>query len=68
LGETDTYPIFPSSSESNSEYDRELYMVEHGGEQPEKTAEEIQREAEEQIARARRLARELDKRKGHNGL
>jgi hypothetical protein len=43
-------------------------MVEHGGEQPEKTAEEIQREAEEQIARARRLARELDKRKGHNGL
>jgi hypothetical protein len=33
-----------------------------------KTVEEIQWEAKEEIARAERLARELDKRKGHNGL
>jgi hypothetical protein len=39
-------------------------MVEQGGELSEKTAEEIQRDAEEEIARIERLARELDKRKG----
>jgi hypothetical protein len=43
-------------------------MVEHGGEFSEKTAKEIQREAKEEIACAECLARELDKRKGHNGL
>jgi hypothetical protein len=43
-------------------------MVEQGGELPEKTTEELQREAEEEIARDEQLARELDKRKGHNGL
>jgi hypothetical protein len=43
-------------------------MVEQGGELPEKTTKELQREAEEEIARAERLARELDKRKGHNSL
>jgi hypothetical protein len=43
-------------------------MGEQGGELPEKTTEELQREAEEEIAHVERLARELDKRKGHNGL
>jgi hypothetical protein len=63
-----TDPICPPSSESNSEYDSEVYMVEQGGELLEKTAEEIQREAKEEIVHAKRLARELDKRKVHNGL
>jgi hypothetical protein len=43
-------------------------MVEPGGELPEKTTKELQREADEEIARAKWLAQELDKRKGHNGL
>jgi hypothetical protein len=43
-------------------------MMEQGGELSEKTTEELQREAEEEIAQAERLAQELDKRKGHNGL
>jgi hypothetical protein len=43
-------------------------MVEQGGELLEKTTKENQREAEEEITCAERLARELDKRKGHNGL
>jgi hypothetical protein len=43
-------------------------MVEQGGQLPAKTAKEIQWEAEEEIARAECLARELIKRKGHNGL
>jgi hypothetical protein len=43
-------------------------MVDGGGELPEKTIEELQREDEEEIAQAERLARELHKRKGHNGL
>jgi hypothetical protein len=54
--------------ESDSEYDREVYMVEQGDELLEKTTEEIKREAEEEIARAEQLAQELDKRKGHKGL
>jgi hypothetical protein len=54
--------------ESDSEYDSEVYMVEQGGEPSEKTAQEIQREAMEGIAHAEHLARELDKRKGHNSL
>jgi ribosome assembly protein YihI (activator of Der GTPase) len=33
-----------------------------------KSTEELQQEVEEEIAHAERLARELDKRKGHNGL
>jgi hypothetical protein len=61
-------PIYPPSSDSNSEYDDEVYMVGQGDQLPEKTAEEIQREAEEEIAQAERLARELDKRKVHNDL
>jgi hypothetical protein len=43
-------------------------MVEQSGELLEKTIEEIQWEAEEEIARAERLARELDKRTGHNSM
>jgi hypothetical protein len=39
-------------------------MVGQGDPPPPKTTEEIQREAEEEMARAARLARELDKRKG----
>jgi hypothetical protein len=58
-----TDPIYSPSLGSDSEYGREVYMVEQGGELPEKTTEEPQQEAEEEIARAERLARELDKRK-----
>jgi hypothetical protein len=65
---TATDPIYSPSSGSDSEYGREVYMVEQGGELPDKTTEELQREADEEIACAERLARELDKRKGHNGL
>jgi hypothetical protein len=61
-------PICPPSSESNSVYDGVGYMVEQGGEPLEKRAEEIQREAEVEIARAEHFARELDKSMGHNGL
>jgi hypothetical protein len=61
-------PICQLSLESDSEYGEEVYMVGQGCQPPEKTTKEIQREAEEEIARAERLARELDKRKGHNGL
>jgi hypothetical protein len=42
--------------------------VEQGGELPEKTTKELQREAEEEIAHAERLAWELNKGKGHNDL
>jgi hypothetical protein len=48
--------IYSPSSESDSEYGREVYMAEQGGELPEKTAKEMQWEAEEEIARAERLA------------
>jgi hypothetical protein len=43
-------------------------MVEQGGELLEKTAKEIQQEPKEEIAQAECLARELDKRKGHNDM
>jgi hypothetical protein len=43
-------------------------MVGQGDQLPEKTAEEIQWEAKEDIACAKCLAREFDKRKGHNGM
>jgi hypothetical protein len=43
-------------------------MVEKGGEPLEKTTKEIQQEVVEEIARAEHLARELDKKKGQNGL
>jgi hypothetical protein len=64
--------IYQSSLESDSEGGREVYIVGNGEELPEKTTEEIQREAEEEIARVANLSRELDQardtRKKHNGL
>jgi hypothetical protein len=47
-----TDPIHQSSLESDSEGDREVYMVGQEEEPPEKTVEEIQLEAKEEIARA----------------
>jgi hypothetical protein len=55
-------------SAPNSKYGREVYMVAQDGELPGKTTEEHQREVDEEIARAERLAHELDKRKGHNSM
>jgi hypothetical protein len=64
--------IYQSSLESDSEGGREVYIVGNGEELPEKTTEEIQREAEEEIARVANLSRELDQArdtgKKHNGL
>jgi hypothetical protein len=51
-----TDPIYSLSSGLDSEYGREIYMVVQGGELPKKTTEELQREAEEEIAQAERLA------------
>jgi hypothetical protein len=44
-------------SESDSEGDREVFMVGDGEQPPVKTAEKIAREAEKEIARAAHLAR-----------
>jgi hypothetical protein len=55
-----TDPIYQLSPESDSECGREVYMVGNGEEPPEKTTEEIQQKAEDEIAHAARLARELD--------
>jgi inosine/xanthosine triphosphate pyrophosphatase family protein len=63
-----TYAIYQPTSESDSEYDSEVYMEAQGDQTLEKTTEELQREAEEKIARAARLAKEIDKRKGHIGM
>jgi hypothetical protein len=60
--------IYQSSPESDSEGDREVYMVGHGDDLPKKTVDEIQREAEEKIARVARLARDAERGKRHNGL
>jgi hypothetical protein len=43
-------------------------MVGQGDPPPPKTTEEIHQEAEEEMAWATHLARELDKRKGHNSM
>jgi hypothetical protein len=43
-------------------------MVAQDGELFEKTTRELQCEAEEEIAHAERLVRELDKRKGQNSM
>jgi hypothetical protein len=51
-------PICDSPLESDSEDDREVYMVGQGDHAPEKTTEELQCEADEVIAWAARLARE----------
>jgi hypothetical protein len=63
-----TDPIYQSSPESDSEGDREVYIVGQGEEPHEKTVEEIQREVEEEIARAAHLARDAERGKRHNGL
>jgi hypothetical protein len=60
--------IYQPPPESDSEGDREVYMVGQGDELPKKTGEEVQREAEAKIARAARLAKEDKKGKKHNGL
>jgi hypothetical protein len=46
----------------------EVYMVVNGEELPKKTVEEIQRDANEEIAHAARLAREAERGKRHNSL
>jgi hypothetical protein len=61
-------PIHQSTLESDFEGDREVYMVGHEEEPPEKIVKGIQWEAEEEIARAACLARDAKKWKGHNGL
>jgi hypothetical protein len=59
-----TDPIYQSSLKSNSEGGREVYMAGNREEPQEK----IQREPEEEIARATHLAREAEKGKRYNGL
>jgi hypothetical protein len=63
-------PIYQSSPESESEGNREVYMVGQGEEPPEMTIEEIQREEEEEeeIARTTHLARDAERGKKHNDL
>jgi hypothetical protein len=63
-----TDPNYQSSLESNSDGDREVYMVGNGEELPDKTIEEIQWEAEEEIAHAACLATEARRGKRYNGL
>jgi hypothetical protein len=63
-----TDPIYQWSLESNSEGDREVYMVMQGDEPPKKTIKEIQQEAEEELDWAVRLARDAERGKRHNGL
>jgi hypothetical protein len=60
--------IYQCSPKSEFEGDREVYMVGEGEEPLEKTVKEIQREAEEEIARAACLARDAKKGKRHNGM
>jgi hypothetical protein len=54
--------IHQSSLESDSEDDKEVYMVGHGDQLLEKTAEQIQWEAEEEVAR------DAERGKMHNDL
>jgi hypothetical protein len=63
-----TDPIHRSPSESDFEDDIEVYMVGQGDQPPERTAEEIQRETEEEFTRAAPLARDAERGKRHNGL
>jgi hypothetical protein len=60
-----TDPICQSPLESDSEGDREVFMVGEGEQPPEKMVPGIAQEAEEKIARATRLARTGKK---HNSL
>jgi hypothetical protein len=63
-----TDSIYQSSPKSNFDDDGEVYMVGSREELPEKTDEEIQQEADEEIAHIPCLAREAEKWKRHNGL
>jgi hypothetical protein len=63
-----TDPIHLSSPESDSEGDREVYKVGRGDQPPEKTAKEIQWQAEEEIARAAHLARDVERGKRHRRM
>jgi hypothetical protein len=56
-----TDPIYQSSPESDSEGGGEVYMVGNREEPLEKAVEEIKQKAEEEIARATRLAREAER-------
>jgi hypothetical protein len=61
-------PIYLSSPESNSKGGGKVYMVGNGEELPKKTIEEIQWEADQEIAHVSRLAREAERGKRHNGF
>jgi hypothetical protein len=63
-----TDPIYQSSLEFDSKGCREVYMVGNGEELLKKTVEEIQREGDEEIARATCLARDAERGKRHNSL
>jgi hypothetical protein len=63
-----TNPIYQLSLMSDSKGGGEVYMVQNGEVPQEKTVEEIQLEAEEEIAHAACLAWEAMKGKRHNGL
>jgi hypothetical protein len=56
-----TDPIYQSPPESNSEGDREVFMVGERDEPTEKTTEGIAHEAEEEITWVARIAKEADK-------
>jgi hypothetical protein len=56
------------SPDYDSEGDREVYLVGQGDEPPEKTVEEIQWEAKEEIAQVAHLARDAQRGKKHNSL
>jgi hypothetical protein len=45
-----TYPIYQSSSECDSDSSSEVHMVGQGDPPPDNTTEEIQREAEDEMA------------------
>jgi hypothetical protein len=63
-----TYPVYLSPLESDSKDRRGVYMVRQVDQLPEKTAKEIQREAEEEITWAAHSTREADKGKRHKKL
>jgi hypothetical protein len=63
-----TDPIYRSSSEFDSKGSGEVYMVGNDEKLLDKMVEEIQREAEEEIACAAHLAMEAKGGKGHNSL
>jgi hypothetical protein len=65
---TITDPIYQPPPESDSEGDREIFMVGEGEQPTEKTTRENAHEAKEEIARAAQLAKEANRVKRHNNL